>query len=141
MKNIVEKNTMHSVDRGTENAMNKLLALTAVGEAVLGLVLLVYPPFVVRLLFGAEIPGAGMVMSRITGISLIALGVACRPGNGTARVFWGMLTYSALVTLYLAYLGIEGTWSGGLLWPTVALHGVLTLLLVRSWHKARQTTA
>jgi hypothetical protein len=121
--------------------MNKLLALTALGEAALGLVLLVHPPVVVRLLFGAEIHDAGMVMSRITGISLIALGVACRPGNGTARVPWGMLTYSALVTLYLAYLGIEGTWSGVLLWPTVALHGVLTLLLVRSWHKERQETA
>jgi hypothetical protein len=121
--------------------MNKLLALTAVGEAVLGLVLLVHPPVVVRLLFGAEIPGAGMVMGRITGISLIALGVACWPGSGTARAVWGMLTYSALVTLYLAYLGIEGTWSGVLLWPTVALHGILTLLLVRSWHKERQTTA
>jgi hypothetical protein len=121
--------------------MNKLLALTALGEAVLGLVLLVHPPVVVRLLFGAEIRGAGMVMSRITGISLIALGVACWPGSGTARGLWGMVTYSSLVTLYLAYLGIEGTWSGGLLWPTVALHGVLTLLLVRSWHKERRTTA
>jgi hypothetical protein len=121
--------------------MNKLLALTAAGEAVLGLVLLVHPPVVVRLLFGAELPGAGMVMGRITGISLIALGVACWPGSGTARAVWGMLTYSALVTLYLAYLGIEGTWSGGLLWPTAALHGALTLLLVRSWHKERQTTA
>lgn len=121
--------------------MNKLLTLTAVGEAVLGLVLLVNPPIVVRLLFGADIAGVGMVMSRITGISLIALGVVCRPGNGTARVFWGMLTYSALITLYLAYLGIEGAWNGGLLWQTVALHGVLTLLLVRAWHKERQTTA
>lgn len=121
--------------------MNKLLALTAIGEAVLGLVLLVHPPVVVRLLFGAELPGAGMVMGRITGIALIALGVACGPGSGVARAFWGMLAYSVLVTLYLAYLGIEGTWRGGLLWPTVALHGVLTLLLVRSWHKERQTTA
>jgi hypothetical protein len=139
--NIAEKNTTHSVDRGTENAMNKLLALTAIGEAALGLVLLVHPPVVVRLLFGAEIPGAGMVMSRIAGISLIALGIASWPGSDSAKAFWGMLTYSVLVTLYLAYLGIEGTWSGGLLWPTVALHGVLTLLLVRSWHKERQTTA
>jgi hypothetical protein len=121
--------------------MNMLLALTAAGEAVLGLILLAHPPVVVRLLFGAELPGAGMVMGRITGISLIALGVACWPGSGTARAVLGMLIYSALVALYLAYLGIEGIWSGVLLWPTVALHGVLTLFLVRSWHKERQTTA
>jgi hypothetical protein len=121
--------------------MKKLLALTAFGETALGLVLLVHPPIVVRLLFGAEIADAGMVMSRVAGIALIALGVACQPGSAAAHALWGMLTYSALVTLYLAYLGIDGTWSGGLLWPTVALHGILTLVLVRSWHKVRQTTA
>ena len=121
--------------------MNNLLALTAVGEAVLGLVLLVHPPVVVRLLFGAELAGIGTVMGRVAGIALIALGVACRPGSDAARSLWGMVTYSVLVTLYLAYIGIEGAWSGGLLWPTVVLHGVLTLLLVRSWYKERQTTA
>jgi hypothetical protein len=120
--------------------MNKLLALTAVGEMALGLVLLVHPPVVVRLLFGAELAGIGTVMGRVAGIVLIALGVACQHG-GAAQALWGMVTYSALVTLYLAYLGLDGTWSGGLLWPTVALHGVLTLVLVRSWYKERQTTA
>src|SRR5262245_17280560 len=61
--------------------MKKLLALAAMGEAGTGLVLLVYPSIVVRLLFAAEIAGAGVVMSRITGISLIALGMACWPGS------------------------------------------------------------
>ena len=54
--------------------MTTLLAVAAVGEAATGLALLVYPPIVVRLLFGAEIAGAGVVMSRIAGISLLALG-------------------------------------------------------------------
>jgi hypothetical protein len=70
--------------------MKKLLALAAAGEAAFGLVLLVYPPIVVRLLFNAEIAGAGMVMSRVAGIALIALGVACWPGSGTGAL--GMLT-------------------------------------------------
>ena len=47
--------------------MKKLLAIAAVGEASTGFVLLVYPPSVVRLLFAAEIAGAGVVMSRIAG--------------------------------------------------------------------------
>ena len=38
--------------------MKNLLAVASVGEAITGLVLLVYPPIVVRLLFGAEIVGA-----------------------------------------------------------------------------------
>jgi hypothetical protein len=37
--------------------MKILLALVAVGEAATGLVLLVYPPILVKLLFGAEIAG------------------------------------------------------------------------------------
>jgi hypothetical protein len=60
-----------------EDRMKALLALTAVGEAVTGLALLVYPPIVVRLLFGAEIAGVGVVMSRVAGAALLAIGVAC----------------------------------------------------------------
>ena len=51
-----------------------------------------------------------------------------------------MLTYSALVTLYLLYLGIRGEWVGPLLWPAVVLHAVLTLLLARAWCKTRKDT-
>ena len=61
--------------------MKKLLALAAAGEAAMGLVLLVYPPIVVRLLFNDQIAGAGIVMSRMAGIALIALGLACWPGS------------------------------------------------------------
>jgi hypothetical protein len=49
----------------------------------------------------------------------------------------GMLTYGALVTLYLAYLGIRGEWVGPLLWPAVVLHAVLTLLLAWSANARR----
>jgi hypothetical protein len=42
------------------------------------------------------------------------------------------LTYSAAVTLYLAYLGLAGGFSGILLWPAIVVHGVLTALLARA---------
>jgi len=71
--------------------MKKLPALAAVGEAATGLVLLVYPPIVVWLLFGTEIAGAGIVISRFAGISLIALGVACWPGHDADRNSSGAL--------------------------------------------------
>jgi hypothetical protein len=112
----------------TSTAAGRILVLAAAGEAAFGLVLLVYPPIVVRLLFNAQIAGAGMVVSRVAGIALIALGVACWPG--TPRV--GMLTYSAAVTLYLAYVGLAGGSTGILLWPAVVLHVILTALLTRS---------
>lgn len=57
--------------------MKKLLTLAAAAEAMTGLILLLYPPIVIRLLFDSDITGAGVLMSRLAGISLIALGVAC----------------------------------------------------------------
>jgi hypothetical protein len=125
--------------------VKKLLALTALSEAALGVVMLVYPPIVARLLFGAELAGAGVVMGRVTGIALIALGLACWPGSDAerslSRALWGMLCYSLLATLYLAYLGIRREWVGSLLWPAVAVHAVLLLLLARGWLKDRHVDA
>jgi len=122
--------------------MNKLLALAAAGEAATGLVVLAYPPIVVRLLFGAEIAGAGVVISRLAGICLIALGLACWPGSDAGssltRALRAMLCYSLLATLYLASLGIRGEWVGSLLWPAVAIHGILSALLGRAFTVGRK---
>ena len=68
-------------------------------------------------------------MARVLGIALIALGVACWPGR---TALCGMLTYSAAVTLYLAYVGFAGRFGGILLWPAVVLHAILTALLARA---------
>jgi hypothetical protein len=118
-----------------------LLPIAAVGEAAAGLILLVYPPIVVRLLFDAEIAGAGIVMSRIAGIALIALGFACLPNRdaiGLAPALRGMLSYSLLATLYLVYLGIASEWVGKLLWPAALVHAVVTILFARAWFATTQ---
>ncbi len=108
--------------------MKKLLPLVAVAETATGLALLVVPAPVVWLLFGADVTGVAVPASRVTGIALIALGVACWPGPAIA----GMFTYSLLVTLYLAYIGLAGGFTGLALWPAVGLHAILTALLVAS---------
>jgi hypothetical protein len=115
--------------------MKKLLTVIAVSEALSGLVLFIFPQIVVRLLFGAEIAGAGVVMSRIAGVILIALGLACWPGPALI----GMLTYSVLVTVYLAYLGIQGEWVGSLLGPAVVVHAILTIPLAAAWLRDPQS--
>jgi hypothetical protein len=115
--------------------MKKVLALAAVGEAGTGLALLIVPSLVGRLLLGEELSGIAIPVARVAGIALIGLGVACWPGTPLV----GMLTYSAAVTMYLAYLGFADGFTGILLWPAVVLHGVLTLLLARAWHKDQQT--
>jgi hypothetical protein len=117
--------------------MKKLLILVAVGEGLTGLILLLYPPIVIQLLFDTEIAGAGVAMSRLAGISLIALAVACWPDHNTLRAFLGMLAYSLLAMLYLGWVGVNGG-VGMLLWPAVAAHAALSLLLVRAWRKERQ---
>jgi hypothetical protein len=120
--------------------MNLLQVAFAMSEAGLGLALLVYPPGVVRLLFGAEIGGAGIIMSRVAGISLLALGVGCWPSrnaHGSAScALRAMSSYSLLATLYLAYLGITGEWVGVLLWPAFLAHAGMTVLLARAWFGA-----
>jgi hypothetical protein len=108
--------------------MKRVLVLTAVCEATTGMALLVVPSLVGQLLFGVELPGIAMIVARVTGIALIALGVACWPGPPLV----GMVTYSAAVTLYLAYVGFAGGLTGILLWPVVVLHVVLTALLIRA---------
>ena len=120
---------------------NNVLALSAAAEAGTGLLLLAWPPIVVRLLFGAEISGAGVIMSRIAGIALIGLGVACWPGNSAVQQLYGMLTYSALAMLYLSYIGVRGEAVGVLLCPAVVAHVVLVALLVGARLKEHRTPA
>jgi hypothetical protein len=105
--------------------MKNVLIFAAVGEAATGLALLIVPSLVGNLLLGEELAGVAIPVAQVAGIALIGLGIACWPGPPTR----GMLTYSALVTLYLAYLGFAGGRAGVLLWPAVALHAILTTLL------------
>lgn len=105
--------------------MKKVLVLAAVAEATTGLALLMAPSLVGQFLLGAELTGVAEAVARVTGIALVALAVACWPGTPLL----GMLAYSAAMTLYLAYLGFTGGSTGILLWPAVALHLILTVLL------------
>jgi hypothetical protein len=97
--------------------------------------LLMVPSLVGQLLFGEELTGVAIPVARVTGIVLIALGVACWPGTPLV----GMLTYSAAVTLYLAYVGFAGGLTGRLLWPAVVLHVLLTALLTRALTRDKET--
>ena len=115
--------------------MKRVLILAAVAEAATGLALLIVPALVGLLLLGEELTGIAIPVARVAGIALIALGVACWPGPPRA----GMLTYSAAVTLYLAYLGFAGGLSGILLWPAVVLHVILTAVLTRAATRNKET--
>src|SRR5271165_4640893 len=122
--------------------MNKtVLAVAAVAEAGTGVILLAYPPIMVRLLFGAEISGTGVIMTRLGGIALIGLGVACWPGDSAMQQIYGMLAYSTLAMLYLIRIGIVGTTIGMLLWPGVVAHIILVALLVFALFRNKTSAA
>src|SRR6266478_4544637 len=80
--------------------MKRLLKLTAIIETVTGLGLLAVPSVVVRLLLGSPLgTSAAVMLARIAGAALVALGVA---GIG---------------------LGLHGV----VLWPAVVLHAAMAV--------------
>ena len=113
------------------------MAFAAVVEVGTGLLLIKYPAMVVTLLLGVEASRAGPPLGRCFGIALLALGLACwprrQPTESGSPAFQAMLVYNALIALYLAYLGTVWHLGGWLLWPAVALHAAMALLLVWTW--------
>ena len=106
--------------------MSRVLVLAALAEAATGVTLLIVPSLIGRLLLGDELTGIAATVARAAGIALIALAVACWPGPPLI----GMLIYSAAVTVFLGCVGFAGSLAGILLWPAVALHVILTFLLI-----------
>ena len=115
--------------------MKRALLIASIFEAATGSALLIEPSMVGQLLLGEGLTGVAISIARLTGIALIALGVACWPGPPRL----GMTIYNAAAALYLAYIGFSGNFGGMLLWPAVIGHMVLTVFLI--WPSRRQRSA
>jgi hypothetical protein len=61
--------------------------------------------------------------------------------EGDVQAFRAMLAYNALIALYLGYLGFVANVGGVLLWPAVALHAAVALLLIWGGSKRRPSNA
>jgi hypothetical protein len=109
--------------------MNRVLGFAAVTETITGLALLIVPSLVGRVLLGQELAGVAIPVARVTGIALIALGLACWP----ATPLIAMLIYSLAITAYLIYLGLAGEFAGLFLWPAVVLHAFLFFSVGSCW--------
>ena len=117
--------------------MNRLLKLTAIIEAAAGLALMVVPSVVVRLLLGSELDAPTAVMlGRVAGAALLALGVACwlARGDTQSRAARGlvaaMFLYNVATVAALAFVGIGFGLQGVALWPAVVLHAVMAVWCV-----------
>ena len=117
----------------------RLIALACLAEASAGLFVLVEPALFVQLMLTVELPAAGLALGRLAGIALLTLGVACWPSRGapagrTAGLL-AILLYNVVAAPYLAMVGVSGM-AGWLLWPAVAFHTLVAVLLTRAWLRA-----
>ncbi len=109
------------------------LLVTAVVEIATGAALLAAPALVLAALLGVPSPAADtLVVARILGTALLAIGVTCALARGESRVtaravLVGIVVYDVLVTLLLASSGASLGIAGPALWPAVALHTLLAL--------------
>ncbi len=114
----------------------KILSFASIVEVGTGLAMSIDPGLVVGLLLGANLSPEILPLGRVAGVALLTLGLACWPGGqpigSSSPAFRGMLAYNVLIAFYLAYLGAVAGQGGLLLWPAVALHAVVALLLIRT---------
>jgi hypothetical protein len=126
--------------------MKALLIVNALGEAATGLAALASPPTVARLLLGAEVAGAGLVLGRVAGAALVAIGGACwlarneTQGAALRGILAGVLTYDIVVAAVLAHAGLSTDSGGVILWPAVVAHGALAVWCGRClWGRRNDT--
>lgn len=111
--------------------MRSLLTITALVEGATGLALTVAPASVLSVLLGTSLTDpTALVLSRIAGVTLMAIAVACwltrnsRQASGMVRL---MVGYNVFSLVLLVYLGLVKEISGPGLWPAVLLHMVLLM--------------
>jgi hypothetical protein len=111
---------------------NPLLSVTGALEAATGLGLLVAPSVVTELLLGAAPNSpAGVSVSRVAGVALMTIGLACwlareeansRPAKGLVAA---MLLYNVGVVAVLALARISPLPVGVAFWPVIMAHAAL----------------
>jgi len=121
-----------------------LLIVTALVETPIGVMLLVSPPLVARLLLGASLdPPAAFIVGRIAGAALLSLSAACwlarddGPSRARRGLVAAMLLYNCTAAAVLAHAAAGVRLVGVLIWPAVALHAVLAVWCVASLRSRR----
>jgi len=126
--------------------MSRLLKLTALIEAATGLGLIATPSIVVRLLLGSLLDtSAAVMLGRVAGTALLALGVACwlARDDTQSRAARGLvvtiLLYNVSVATLLAFAGVGLGLHGLALWPAVILHAGMAIWCTACLGRSPQT--
>jgi hypothetical protein len=111
-----------------------LLIATAVIEAGAGLALLASPPLTASILIGAPFDTpADLVVGRLAGAALLALGFACWRArldvhsHAATAIVSAMLLYNFAAVVVIAHAGLGLRLSGIGLWPAVVLHLLMAI--------------
>ncbi|MBK8552765.1 MAG: hypothetical protein IPL53_17555 [Ignavibacteria bacterium] len=112
--------------------MKKLLIFTSILETTLGILLLLFPYLIVKLIFGIEATDAVNILSRFAGIVFISFGLACFPLNEVrmTTAVRGMIAYNIMAAFFFGYIKIENTFDGVLLVPAFVLHTLITACFI-----------
>ena len=128
--------------------MKPLLKLTGIIETATGLGLVAVPSVVVRLLLGSPLgTSAAVVLARVAGAALLALGVACwlarddRQSRAARGLVVAMLMYNIPATAVFAFAGIGLQLHGVVLWPAVVLHAAMGVWCVACLRRGPQNEA
>ena len=125
--------------------MKPLLKLTAFIEAATGLGLIAVPAFVVQLLLGNELLGAGIPLGRLAGVALLALSIACWLTSSDTRscaargIVSAMASYNLGAVLILGVAGLRSPLVGILFWPAVILHAAMAAWCIACLQRGSKT--
>jgi hypothetical protein len=115
-------------------SLTRLFTTTTFLEVSAGLGLAAFPALVVWLLLGVREPSPeALVVGRVGGAGLVAIGVACwlaREDSGSRSqhgLLWGALIYNLGASVALAFAGLTLRMDGVALWPVVVLHSIMAI--------------
>jgi hypothetical protein len=124
--------------------MKALLTAIAVAELATGVGLLLAPSTVAALLLGHPLgSGVPLVVGRVAGLALVAIGLICwlektsnRGGSPTGLLI-GLLIYNGAVPVLLVHSYLVYGIGGIGLWPVVVLHLVFAAWLAACLRRGR----
>jgi len=110
---------------------SRLYRLASTIELITGATLLLLPSVVMQQLFSSSASAAGEQLTRLYGLALIGLGIACWGSPCSPPGRRGLLIYNCSAAVLLLILAGTDLSGGAAVWAGAALHVVLGLLMIR----------